>query len=161
MFLELKHITKTFGQTVANDHISFGLNKGKSWRLSVRTAPENNDHAKILYGLNQADSGEIFLDGKGEHSPYRMPSPTGSVWSSSISSCLRTTVAENIVYGKEPAKNGFVTEGRPKEVLRGAERSMAWPLTRICGWRIAPWAAPGRIGDLKGTVPGRGHQYYF
>ena len=29
MFLELKEITKTFGQTVANDHISFGLEKGE------------------------------------------------------------------------------------------------------------------------------------
>lgn len=29
MFLELKDITKTYGKTIANNHISFGMNKGE------------------------------------------------------------------------------------------------------------------------------------
>ena len=50
MFLELKEITKTFGQTVANDHISFGLEKGEILAVIGENGAGKTTIMKILYG---------------------------------------------------------------------------------------------------------------
>ena len=64
MFLELKDITKTYGKTIANNHISFGMNKGEILAVIGENGAGKTTVMKILYGLGHADSGEIFLDGK-------------------------------------------------------------------------------------------------
>ena len=120
MFLELKEITKTFGQTVANDHISFGLEKGEILAVIGENGAGKTTIMKILYGLNQADYGEIFLDGK-------------KVKINSVRDAIELgigmvqqhfmlfndyTVAENIVYGKEPSRRGFFDRKKAKEIVR-------------------------------------------
>ena len=120
MFLELKHITKTFGQTVANDHISFGLNKGEILAVIGENGAGKTTIMKILYGLNQADSGEIFLDGKkvNIHSVQDAIAHGIGMVQQHFMLFEDYTVAENIVYGKEPAKNGFFDRRKAKEVVR-------------------------------------------
>lgn len=120
MFLELKDITKTFGQTVANDHISFGLNKGEILAVIGENGAGKTTIMKILYGLNQADSGEIYLNGK----QVKIQSVRDAI-ALGIGMVQQHfmlfndyTVAENIVYGKEPSKNGFFDRKKAQEIVR-------------------------------------------
>lgn len=120
MFLELKNITKTFGKTVANDNISFGLNKGEILALIGENGAGKSTISKILYGLNKPDSGEIFLDGKKLkiHSVLDAIDHGIGMVQQHFMLFESYTVAENIVYGKEPKKNGFFDRKRAAEIVR-------------------------------------------
>ena len=73
------------------------------------------------YGLNQADSGEIFLNGRkvNIHSVQDAIAHGIGMVQQHFMLFEDYTVAENIVYGKEPAKNGFFDRRRAKDVVRG------------------------------------------
>ena len=49
MFLELKDITKTYGKTIANNHISFGMNKGEILAVIGENGAGKTTVMKILY----------------------------------------------------------------------------------------------------------------
>lgn len=119
MFLELKNITKTFGPTVANDNISFGLNKGEILAVLGENGAGKTTIMKILYGLNRADSGEIFLEGKklAIHSVQDAIANGIGMVQQHFMLFDEYTVAENIVYGKEPSKKGFFDRKRAKEIV--------------------------------------------
>ena len=110
MFLELKDITKTYGKTIANNHISFGMNKGEILAVIGENGARKTTVMKILYGLGHADSGEIFLDGKkvSIHSVQdAIACGIGMRLQQHFMLFDNFSVAENIVYGKEPKKNLF------------------------------------------------------
>lgn len=120
MFLELKDITKTFGGTVANDHVSFGLNKGEILAVIGENGAGKTTIMKILYGLNRADSGEIFLNGEKItiHSVQDAIAHGIGMVQQHFMLFENYTVAENIVYGKEPRKNMFFDRKKAREVVR-------------------------------------------
>lgn len=67
MFAEVKDIVKTYGKgeskIYANDHISFGIEKGE---LAVIVGPSGAGKStvlNILGGMDRADSGQIIVDG--------------------------------------------------------------------------------------------------
>ncbi len=120
MFLELKDITKTFGGTVANNHVSFGLNKGEILAVIGENGAGKTTIMKILYGLNRADSGEIFLNGQKVviHSVQDAIAHGIGMVQQHFMLFDNYTVAENIVYGKEPRKNLFFDRRKAREVVR-------------------------------------------
>lgn len=120
MFLELKNITKAFGQTVANDNISFGLNKGEILAVIGENGAGKTTIMKILYGLNRADSGEIFLEGKKItiHSVQDAIAHRIGMVQQHFMLFDEYTVAENIVYGKEPSKKGFFDRKRAMTIVQ-------------------------------------------
>ncbi len=124
MFLELREITKTFGQTIANDHISFGLNKGEILAVIGENGAGKTTIMKILYGLNRADSGEIFLDGKkAKIESVRDAIALGiGMVQQHFMLFNDYTVAENIVYGKEPSRSGFFDRHKAKEIVHELSR---------------------------------------
>lgn len=125
MFLELKDITKTYGATVANNHVSFGLNKGEVLAVIGENGAGKTTIMKILYGLNKADSGEIILNGeKVEVNSVHAAIAHGiGMVQQHFMLFDNYTVAENIVYGKEPRKSLFFDRKKAREVVRalGAE----------------------------------------
>ena len=62
--LELKDITKTFGDMKANDNININLKKGEILALLGENGAGKTTLMNVLYGLYKQDSGEIFIKGK-------------------------------------------------------------------------------------------------
>jgi len=62
--LRMEGITKRFAGVAANDQISLDCRKGEVLGLLGENGAGKTTLMKILYGLYQPDSGEIFLDGK-------------------------------------------------------------------------------------------------
>lgn len=63
-YVELKHINKTFDNYKAADDISFSIEKGKLIGLLGPSGSGKTTILRILAGLENADSGEIYIDGK-------------------------------------------------------------------------------------------------
>ncbi len=63
-YVELKNINKTYGDFQASTDINFSIPKGKLVALLGPSGSGKTTILKILAGLEQPDSGEIYIDGK-------------------------------------------------------------------------------------------------
>ncbi|HLP23555.1 MAG TPA: ABC transporter ATP-binding protein [Microbacteriaceae bacterium] len=108
MKLELRDITKRFGSLVANDHISITVEPGEIHCLLGENGAGKSTLMNVLYGLYQADEGEILLDGEQQ----RFSGP-GDAMRAGIGMVHQHfmlipvfTVAENVMLGHEETKAG-------------------------------------------------------
>jgi ABC-type uncharacterized transport systems, ATPase components len=62
--LELKNITKTFGDVVANNDVSFSVTTGTIHAIVGENGAGKSTVMRIVYGFYNADSGEVLIDGK-------------------------------------------------------------------------------------------------
>lgn len=62
--IELKNITKTFGNVVANNNVSIKIEKGTIHAIVGENGAGKSTIMRIAYGFYNADSGEILIDGK-------------------------------------------------------------------------------------------------
>ncbi|MEP6789038.1 MAG: ABC transporter ATP-binding protein [Acidobacteriota bacterium] len=62
--LELKNITKTFGNVTANDDVSIKVEKGTIHAIVGENGAGKSTIMRIAYGFYNADRGEILVDGK-------------------------------------------------------------------------------------------------
>lgn len=115
----MKHITKLYGSLRANDDISLTLNKGEVLAVIGENGAGKSTLMKILYGLETPTEGEIFINGQpvSIRSPHdAMVHKIGMVQQHFMLLEPRT-VAENIVYGGEPRKNGIFFDRREAEKI--------------------------------------------
>lgn len=61
-FVEMKNIKKVFPGVIANDEISLTINKGEVVSLLGENGAGKTTLMKILYGMHQADSGNIVVE---------------------------------------------------------------------------------------------------
>ncbi|RFA08395.1 heme ABC transporter ATP-binding protein [Subtercola boreus] len=108
MKLELRGITKRFGSLVANDHIDLVVRPGEIHALLGENGAGKSTLMNVLYGLYQADEGEILLDDEVQH--FAGP---GDAMGSGIGMVHQHfmlipvfTVAENVMLGNEQTKAG-------------------------------------------------------
>ncbi|WP_125132663.1 ABC transporter ATP-binding protein [Microbacterium sp. 10M-3C3] len=108
MKLELRGITKTFGSLVANDHIDLTVEAGEIHCLLGENGAGKSTLMNVLYGLYQADGGEILLDDVVQHF-----SGPGDAMRAGIGMVHQHfmlipvfTVAENVMLGHEPTTFG-------------------------------------------------------
>ncbi len=69
--IELRNITKRFGQVIANDDISLQLHKGEILALLGENGSGKTTLMNMLGGIYLPDEGEIYVDG--EHASIRSP----------------------------------------------------------------------------------------
>jgi simple sugar transport system ATP-binding protein len=108
MQLELRGITKRFGALTANDHIDLVVAPGEIHCLLGENGAGKSTLMNVLYGLYQANEGEILLDGAVQH--FEGP---GDAMRSGIGMVHQHfmlipvfTVAENVMLGHEQTSFG-------------------------------------------------------
>ena len=112
MKLELRGITKRFGEFTANDRIDLVVEPGEIHALLGENGAGKSTLMNVLYGLYDADGGEILIDDK----PVKFSGP-GDAVAAGIGMVHQHfmlvpvfTVAENVMLGHEPVKGAGVLD---------------------------------------------------
>ena len=105
MKLELRGITKRFGSFTANDHIDVVVEPGEVHCLLGENGAGKSTLMNVLYGLYQAEEGEILLDGVPQHFSGPRDAMTAGIGMVHQHFMLVPvfTVAENVMLGNEPS----------------------------------------------------------
>ena len=106
MKLELRGVTKRFGTLVANDRINLTVEPGEIHALLGENGAGKSTLMNVLYGLYQADEGQIVLDGVAQN--FKGPGDAMAAGIGMVHQHFMLipvfTVAENVVLGNEPTK---------------------------------------------------------
>lgn len=105
--VEMKHITKRFPGIIANNDVSFSLRKGEIHALLGENGAGKSTLMSILFGMYQADEGEICIRGKPVHiaNPYTATKLGIGMVHQHFKLVHNLTVTENIILGMEPRKS--------------------------------------------------------
>lgn len=133
-FVELKGITKQFGKVLANDSVSMTIGSGEIVALLGENGAGKSTLMQILYGLYQADAGDIFVAGK----PVRINHP-GDAIALGIGMVHQEfmlvqpmTVVENVILGLKETRSGRLD-------LHSAARRLQ-EISDRHGLAVDPWA---------------------
>ncbi|WP_244929767.1 ABC transporter ATP-binding protein [Nocardioides sp. W7] len=107
MQLALRNVTKRFGSLIANDHISLTVDQGEIHCLLGENGAGKSTLMNVLYGLYQADEGEILVNG--EVMSFANPGDAIAAGIGMVHQHFMLvpvfTVAENVMLGNE--QTGF------------------------------------------------------
>jgi len=116
--IEMNDISKIYDNgVIANDHVNFTVNKGEIHALVGENGAGKTTLMKILFGIEKPTEGQIIIDGKEKQfssSHDAIAAKIGMVHQNFMQ-VPSFTVAENVVLGSEPMKNGLIDKN---EVLR-------------------------------------------
>ena len=147
MKLELRGITKRFGSLVANDHIDLVVEPGQIHALLGENGAGKSTLMNVLYGLYQADEGDILLDDVVQH--FRGPGDAMAAGIGMVHQHFMLvpvfTVAENVMLGHEQTKGPGVLD-------LAAARAHVRAVAERFGFEIDPDAV---VGDLPVGVQQR------
>ncbi len=106
--IEMREITKKFGDFVANDHINLNVRKGEIHALLGENGAGKSTLMNMLAGLLEPTSGEIFINVKTVliDSPSKSAKLGIGMVHQHFMLVEAFTVAENIILGNEVVKNG-------------------------------------------------------
>ena len=108
--IEMREITKIFGEFVANDKINLQLRKGEIHALLGENGAGKSTLMNMLAGLLEPTSGEIVVNGKSEKldSPSKAASLGIGMVHQHFMLVEAFTVAENIILGSEVTNKGVL-----------------------------------------------------
>ena len=145
-FFEAKGIKKAFGGTQALKSAQLQVKKGEVLALLGENGAGKSTLMKIIIGLERADAGEMFIDGK----PYIARGPIEAMHAgiSMIHQELNTepylTVAENIFLNREDTKGIFLDK---KETVRKTKKLM-----EDFGFSIHPETEMGKLSIAEAQM---------
>ena len=120
MSLELKQITKKFGSLLANDQIDLKVEKGEIHAILGENGAGKSTLMNIVYGLVNADSGSILVDGKKVE--INEPADALKFGIGMVHQHFMLvpvfTVAENIVLGQEKTNKGILSLSEAKKRIK-------------------------------------------
>ena len=64
MYVEMKNIVKKYGDFLASDHVSLGVEKGKLVALLGPSGSGKTTLLRMIAGLENPNEGDIYIDGK-------------------------------------------------------------------------------------------------
>jgi general nucleoside transport system ATP-binding protein len=138
--LELRGITKRYPGIVADDHVDFDLRRGEVHALLGENGAGKSTLMNILYGLTRPDEGEIHVGGT--EVSFGSAKDAIEVGIGMVHQHFMLipvmTVAENIVLGVEPVRNGVLLDES------GAERRVR-DLSQQFGLAVDPTALVSSI----------------
>ncbi|KAB8139416.1 ABC transporter ATP-binding protein [Gracilibacillus oryzae] len=106
MLLELKDITKKYGDFKANDQVSFSLNKQEIHAIVGENGAGKTTLMRMLYGMEKPTSGDIFINGKKQN--IDNPNIAIELGIGMVHQHFMLfppfTIAENVVFHHEPKK---------------------------------------------------------
>ena len=123
--IEMREITKIFGEFVANDKINLELRKGEIHALLGENGAGKSTLMNMLAGLLEPTSGEIVVNGKSEKldSPSKAASLGIGMVHQHFMLVEAFTVAENIILGSEVTNKGVLDLKKANaEILELSER---------------------------------------
>lgn len=108
--IEMREITKIFGEFVANDKINLELRRGEIHALLGENGAGKSTLMNMLAGLLEPTSGEIVVNGKSEKldSPSKAASLGIGMVHQHFMLVEAFTVAENIILGSEVTNKGVL-----------------------------------------------------
>ena len=118
--IELNRISKRFGSFYANQDISLTVEKGTIHAIVGENGAGKSTLMKILYGLYEPTSGEIFING----TRANITSPTDAIRlgigmvHQHFMLVPTLTVAENIILGDEPTNHGIIDFNKVNDELK-------------------------------------------
>ncbi|MBA2450096.1 MAG: ABC transporter ATP-binding protein [Chloroflexi bacterium] len=138
--LAVRGLTKRYPGVLANDGIDFSLRAGEVHALLGENGAGKSTLMHVLYGLTTPDAGEVLLRGK----PFR-PAGPGEAIAGGIGMVHQhfmlvptLTVAENVILGQEPLRNGVALD-------LAAAAELVRRLSEAHGLAVSPSA---RVGEL-------------
>jgi simple sugar transport system ATP-binding protein len=140
--LQATGITKHFPGVLANDHVSFTLEKGEIHALLGENGAGKSTLMNILYGLYQPDEGEIMIDSQ----PKRIDTPHDAI-SLGIGMVHQhfmlvppLTVTENIMLGQESIQASSRVLGKLAVLNRRSVTERIYELSQQYGLEVDPEA---------------------
>ncbi|MEY4205314.1 MAG: hypothetical protein RLZZ154_120 [Actinomycetota bacterium] len=120
MPLELRGVSKSFGNLIANDQINLKVGKGEIHAILGENGAGKSTLMNIVYGLLQPDSGEILVDDQ----TVKIYEPSDAI-KHGIGMVHQHfmlipvfTVAENIALGREKSKFGIMSLAEIKTKIK-------------------------------------------
>lgn len=116
--VELRHMTKSFGENIANQDVSVAIPWGSIHGLIGENGAGKTTLMKMLYGMYPPDSGEIYIDGNRERitSPKEAISLGIGMVHQHFTLVDSLTVAQNIILGKPICrKNGLIDFAKTRD----------------------------------------------
>jgi len=118
--VELRGISKRFGDVLANDHVDLSLLSGEVHGVLGENGAGKTTLMRILYGLSHPDDGEILIGG----APVRIGSPKDAIRlgigmvTQHFALVKPMTVTENIILGRTGGM--VVNPGKAKDLVEEA-----------------------------------------
>src|ERR671939_1483303 len=112
LLLKVNRVGKRFPGVVANDDVSLDVRRGEVHALLGENGAGKSTLMNILYGLYRPDAGEIRLNGKAvsfSSASDAIDAGIGMVHQHFMLIPVMT-VAENVVLGTEPVKDGVLLD---------------------------------------------------
>src|ERR1041385_6146001 len=122
--LELRQITKRFGDVLANDHVDITVRPGTIHAIVGENGAGKSTAMRIAYGFYTADEGEIVVDGK----PHDLTTPHDAIAlgigmvHQHFMLVRPMTVTENIILGAEPGSSVALGTAEAAERIRSLGR---------------------------------------
>lgn len=123
--IEMNNITKIFGNFKALDDVTFKVRKGEVHALLGENGAGKSTLMSVLFGLYQAEKGDIFINGKSVQ--INNPNDANNLNIGMVHQHFKLvhnfTVLESIILGRETVKNGLLTKNDArKKVMELSER---------------------------------------
>ncbi len=108
--VEMKNISKSFADNIANNQIDFSVNDGEIHCILGENGAGKTTLMKILFGLYSKDSGSVYIKNQevNIHQPRQAIDLGLGMIHQHFMLVDRLTVTENIIAGDEPRKGLFI-----------------------------------------------------
>jgi general nucleoside transport system ATP-binding protein len=151
VLLELRGVTKRFGNLVANDHIDLVVKPGEIHALLGENGAGKSTLMNVLYGLLQPDDGEILIDGV----PVKITGPSDAI-KAGIGMVHQHfmlvgvfSVAENVMLGVENVRNGLLDRSAARKLVRDVSDRYRLPVDPDATVEDLPLGAQQRVEIIK------------